>query len=61
MTGRIPEHPERVVELVADARNPGGAQGERLLLRLVGVLDPDVEVELLGRMRVGEARRFVLR
>jgi hypothetical protein len=61
VAGRIPEHPERVVDLVSDARDPGGAKGKRLLLGLVGVLDPDVEVELLGRVRVGEARRFVLR
>jgi hypothetical protein len=54
MAGRIGEDPET---RFAFTRDPSGAQGEQVPLRLAGIADTDVQVHLLGVRRVGPARR----
>jgi hypothetical protein len=58
VTGRVAEEPEEVV--LDDISYPGGAKGEHVALGAVGVVDGDVEVELLSAARVGELRGLML-
>ena len=57
--GGIPEHPEVIVlDGIVDADS---AKSENVTLGAVDVVNGDVEVELLGAVRVGELRWHVLR
>ena len=59
MPGRVAVDAESAV--LDGAGHPGRAEGQHLRLRAVDVLDPDVQMELLGAALVRELRRLVLR
>src|SRR3712207_1288816 len=58
MSCGIAIHPEVVP--VRYVGHPRGTECEHLLLGGIDVLDLDVEVELLGTVRVGETRRLMV-
>ena len=60
MPGRIAEDPEGIGgAVVADVGYPNGSERQDVRLRRLDLVHVDVEVELLGPRRVGEARRLM--